>query len=149
MRLLDSRELSRLLPAETHSYPSPVPTQIVSSDEFMPAPQTAAQQRVEARIRELGAKLARRHGMSRRRFFQSAAGMAAAFVAMNEVYGALYDVSRAEAQTPEMAILGENNARLYKCDRRAALATDRVAIAKAEYEKAGAARGNLRYGYVV
>ena len=29
--------------------------------------------------------------------------MAAAFLAMNEVYGPLYDVSRAEAQTPEMA----------------------------------------------
>src|SRR6185503_5512781 len=28
---------------------------------------------------------------------------AAAFLAMNEVYGPLYDVSRAEAQTPEMA----------------------------------------------
>ncbi|MGH7354594.1 MAG: amidohydrolase family protein, partial [Candidatus Rokuibacteriota bacterium] len=47
------------------------------------------------------------------------------------------------------AILGENNARLYKYDRRAALATDRVAVAKAAYEAAGADRSNLRYGYVV
>ena len=32
--------------------------------------------------------------MSRRRFFQTAAGMAAAFVAMNDVYGPLFGVSR-------------------------------------------------------
>ena len=47
------------------------------------------------------------------------------------------------------AILGENNARLYKYDRRAALATDRVAVAKAAYEESGGQRSNLRYGYVV
>ena len=47
------------------------------------------------------------------------------------------------------AIFGENNARLYKYERRAALATDRLAALKAEYEQAGPARSNLRYGYVV
>jgi len=47
------------------------------------------------------------------------------------------------------AILGENNARLYKYERRAALATDRIAAMKEEYENAGAARSNLRYGYVI
>ena len=103
MNLLEPEELRRLLPAETHSYAAPIPTQSVSSDEFMPAAQTQAQRRVEARIRELGGALARKHGVTRRRFFQTAAGMAAAFVAMNEVYGALYDVSPAEAQTPDMA----------------------------------------------
>jgi predicted TIM-barrel fold metal-dependent hydrolase len=103
MNLLEPEELSQLLPAETHAYPAPLPTQSVSSDEFMPARQTQAQRRVETRIKELGRDLARRQGLTRRRFFQSAAGMAAAFLAMNEVYGALYDVSRAEAQTPEMA----------------------------------------------
>jgi hypothetical protein len=36
-------------------------------------------------------------------FFKTAAGMAAAFVAMNDTYGPLYDVSRAEAATAEMA----------------------------------------------
>ncbi len=46
------------------------------------------------------------------------------------------------------AILGETNARLYKYERRAALATDRLAKLKAEYEAAGAARSNLRYGYI-
>jgi uncharacterized protein len=103
MNLLDPEELSRLLPAETHSYPGPIPTQHVSSDEFMPVPQTRAQRRVEARLKTLGDGLARKHGMSRRRFFQTAAGMAAAFVAMNEVYGRLFEASEAEAQTPQMA----------------------------------------------
>jgi len=46
------------------------------------------------------------------------------------------------------AILGETNARLYKYERRAALANDRIAALKAEDEVAGGERSNLRYGYV-
>jgi hypothetical protein len=46
------------------------------------------------------------------------------------------------------AIFGENNARLYKYDKRQALATDRIAALKAEYEEHGGQRSNLRYGYV-
>ena len=103
MNLLDPEELKRLLPAETHSFPGPIPTQIVSTDEFMPVPQTRKQREVEDRLKSLGSDLAKKHGMTRRRFLQSTSGMAAAFLAMNEVYGALYDVSRAEAQTPDMA----------------------------------------------
>jgi predicted TIM-barrel fold metal-dependent hydrolase len=102
MSLLDAEELRQLFPAETHSYAAPIPTQSVSSDEFMPAPQTRAQKLVEARIKELGSDLGRQHGMTRRRFLLTTSGMAAAFLAMNEVYGALYNVSLAEAQTPEM-----------------------------------------------
>ncbi len=41
-----------LLPAETSSFPSPIPTQFVASDEFTPAPQTEKQKQVEARIYE-------------------------------------------------------------------------------------------------
>ena len=103
MGLLSDAELASLLPAETHAFAGPIPTQCVSSDEFMPVPQTRQQRRVEARLKDVGSELARRQGMTRRRFFGTAAGMAAAFMAMNEVYGALYDVTRAEAQTPEMA----------------------------------------------
>src|SRR5262249_61361597 len=103
MGLLSDRELAGLLPAETHAFAGPIPTQSVSSDEFVPVPQTRRQRRVEARVKELGETLAKRHGMTRRRFFATASGMAAAFLAMNEIYGALYDVSAAEAQTPEKA----------------------------------------------
>src|SRR5688500_9808024 len=103
MGLLSSEELKRLLPAETTAFHSPIPTQSVSSDEFMPAPQTEKQREFEARIKDYGSDLARRQGMSRRAFFKTAAGVATAFVAMNATYGALYEVSRAEAAIPEMA----------------------------------------------
>jgi uncharacterized protein len=100
---LSPEELKKLKPAETSSFPSPIPTQIVSSDEFFPQRQNKRQREVEARLKEMGNKLARKQGMSRRAFFTTAAGMAAAFVAMNEVYGQLFDVTLAEAATPEMA----------------------------------------------
>jgi len=103
MRLLSDAELKRLRPAETHAFPGPVPTQIVSSDEYFPTPQSRAQREVEARMKALGAELARKHGITRRQFFATAGGMAAAFVAMNEVYGPLFDASRAEAADKERA----------------------------------------------
>jgi uncharacterized protein len=103
MVMLTPEELARVLPAETSSFPSPVPTQIVSNDEYMPSPQTAKQKEYEARIKALGSELAKKHGITRRKFFQSASGMAAAYLAMNDVYGPLFSVSRAEAATPEMA----------------------------------------------
>src|SRR3984893_4363246 len=103
MKFLTDEQLRELLPAETSAFPSPVPTQIVSSDEYLPVPQTARQREVEARLKDLSDGLAKRQGLSRRRFFQTAAGMAASFVAMNQVFGDLFDVSAAEAATPEMA----------------------------------------------
>jgi hypothetical protein len=103
MKYLTDEMISGLLPAETSSFPSPVPTQIVSSDEFAPVPQTVRQRQVEARLIELSDRLARHQGVSRRRFFQTAAGMAASFVALNQVFGHLFDVSEAEAATPELA----------------------------------------------
>jgi len=103
MALISDAELKALAPAETAAFPGPIPTQIVSSDEYVPAPQTARQRAVEARTRALGDTLGRRQGLSRRQFFRTASGMAAAFLAMNEVYGPLFDVTRAEAQTPERA----------------------------------------------
>jgi uncharacterized protein len=100
---LSEDELRRTAPAEIASFKSPVPTQIVSNGEFNPLPQTREQQRVEARIKELAGELGRKHGMSRRRFLASSAGMAAAFLAMNEVFGRVFDVSQAEAATPGVA----------------------------------------------
>ena len=102
MSMLSPEELARLSPAES-LFPSPIPVQSVSSDEFMPSLQTARQREFEARVKEMGAAAAKRLGMSRRRFFQTAAGMATAFLAMNDTYGPLFGVSRAEAQTPERA----------------------------------------------
>ena len=100
---LSEAELKRTAPAETTSFRGPMPTQIVSNGEFVPIPQTREQQRVEARVKELAATLAPKHGMSRRRFLASSAGMAAALLAMNEVFGHIFDVSGAEAAEPGMA----------------------------------------------
>jgi len=47
MRLLCDDELKAVRPSETAAFPGPIPTQSVSSDEFMPAPQTDNQRRVE------------------------------------------------------------------------------------------------------
>jgi predicted TIM-barrel fold metal-dependent hydrolase len=103
MSMLSQKELDQLLPAESTLFPSPIPVQSVSSDEFMPAPQTPRQREFEARVKAIGTELSARFGMSRRAFFKSASGMAAAFLAMNDTYGPLFGVSRAEAQTPELA----------------------------------------------
>src|SRR5277367_4613842 len=101
MRVPTDDMISGLLPAETSSFPSPVPTQIVSSDEYLPVPQTPQQREVEARLKAMSDLLAKRQGLSRRRFFQTAAGMAASFVALNQVFGNLFDASEAEAAAPE------------------------------------------------
>ena len=103
MRFLSQDEIDRLSPAETSAFPGPIPTQIVSSDEYLPTPQTADQRQVEARLKDLGGRLAKHQGLSRRAFFRTAAGMASAFVAMNEVYGPIFQVSKAEAAMPDMA----------------------------------------------
>src|SRR3989440_4314279 len=75
---------------------SPVPTQVVSNGEYFPLPQTLQQSQVELRIAELATEASRRLGMSRRRFLASSGGMAAAFIAMNEVFGRFFDVNPLE-----------------------------------------------------
>src|SRR5215471_18931539 len=65
MKFLSDEQLRELLPAETSSFPAPVPTQIVSSDEYLPVPQTEKQREVEARLTGLSDRLARRQGLSR------------------------------------------------------------------------------------
>ena len=95
--------MSQLQPAETAAFESPVPTQVISNGEFNPLPQTPRQRQVEARIAELADANGRRLGMDRRGFLRTACGLATAFVAMNEVYGPLFSVDRAEAAQPDAA----------------------------------------------
>jgi len=103
MGMLSDEELEQLVPAWWTANPTPVPTQLVSSDEYLPIAQTDRQKQVEARLNALGDDYGRRNGLSRRHFFQTAAGMTAAFVAMNEVYGPLFGASPAEARSVELA----------------------------------------------
>jgi uncharacterized protein len=100
---LTDEELAQLTPSELVGHRTPVPTQVVSSDEYYPAPQSEKQRAVESRLLAMADDFGRKQGLDRRRFFQTAAGMAAAFVAINEVYGALFDATPAEAATPELA----------------------------------------------
>jgi hypothetical protein len=101
--LLDKHDYQKLLAAETSAYPSPIPTQEVSNGEFMPNVQNERQREFEVRLKDLGERIATKHGVSRRQFLKSLSGMAAAFVAMNEVYGNFFQVDKAEAAIPEMA----------------------------------------------
>ena len=103
MGFLTEKEIAELMPSELLPHATPIPTQIVSSDEYTPPPQSEKQKQVEARLLDLGDELGRRQGLSRREFFQTAAGMAAGFVALNETFGPVFDVTRAEAATPAMA----------------------------------------------
>src|SRR5499426_4138076 len=105
---LSSEELKRTAPAETAAFRSPIPTQVVSNGEYNPLPQSREQQRVEARIKEMADQLGQRHGLSRRSFLASAAGMAAAFIAMNEVFGSVFEVAPAEAAEPGVALARAN-----------------------------------------
>ncbi len=105
---LSARELAELSPADEVAFRSPVPTQMVSNGEFNPLPQTARQREVEARIKEMADTTGRRLGLDRRRFLRSACGMATAFIAMNQVYGRLFEVSAAEAAEPDVAAARAN-----------------------------------------
>src|SRR3954471_6851291 len=103
MRYLSDDDLRSLSPAETATLDTPIPTQMISNGEFTPLQQTAQQRAVEAEIARLCDELAPRHGMTRRQFLASSAGMSAAFLAMNTVFGPLFTTSRAEAATPGLA----------------------------------------------
>ncbi len=94
---LDGDEMRRVLPAERCGADLPVPTRVVSNGEYTPIPQTDKQRRLEARIGELSDANARRLGLPRRAFLRTGAGMATALLAMNEVFGRVFDVTEPEA----------------------------------------------------
>ena len=79
---------------------TPLPTRLVSNEEFPPLPQTRSQRRVEDRILAEAARLAPRLGLSRRDFLRSSGGMAASLLAMNAVFGRFFDVLPVEAAEP-------------------------------------------------
>ncbi|HEY7761276.1 MAG TPA: amidohydrolase family protein [Burkholderiales bacterium] len=81
----------------------PIPTRLVSNEEFPPLPQTPAQREVELRILAEAGRLAPRLGMSRREFLRTSGGMVTSFLAMNAVFGGFFDVSPVEAAEPEAA----------------------------------------------
>jgi uncharacterized protein len=84
---------------------SPIPTQVVSNEEFIPRPQNERQRQVERLTMEMGASRAKKVGMDRREFMASSMGIATAFLAMNKVYGSHWDV--AEVETFESSAIDE------------------------------------------
>jgi hypothetical protein len=75
---------------------SPVPTQVVSNEEFIPRPQSQKQKQVERLIDELGERNSKRLGMDRRMYMASSMGIATAFLANNMVFGNHWNVDEAE-----------------------------------------------------
>src|ERR1700740_1608706 len=79
---------------------SPVPTQVVSNEEFIPRPQNEKQKQVENLIDDMAQEKSKKLGMDRRAYLASAMGLATAFLAQNRVYGNYWDVNEAETLEP-------------------------------------------------
>jgi predicted TIM-barrel fold metal-dependent hydrolase len=100
---IDAKTLARLRPAEEPAFRSPLPTRMVSNGEYLPIAPTEAQQQVAAELERIATRQARHLHMERRSFLASAAGIAAGLLAMNKVYGALFQVAPSEIEQPEAA----------------------------------------------
>jgi predicted TIM-barrel fold metal-dependent hydrolase len=79
---------------------SPMPTQVVSNEEFIPRRQSEPQKHVEHLIGQMGDERAKKLGLSRRTFMASSMGLATCFLASNKVYGKVWDVDEAETWEP-------------------------------------------------
>jgi hypothetical protein len=79
---------------------SPMPTQVVSNEEFIPRRQNERQKQVEHLIGEMAEKNSKKVGLDRRAFMASSMGLATCFLASNKVYGKVWDVDDAEAFEP-------------------------------------------------
>ncbi len=92
----------RLSPGMRRGFTSetPLPTRLVSNEEFPPLPQTAAQRRVEEAVLAEAGRLAPRLGLSRRDFLRTSGGIATSLLAMNAVFGPFWDVQPVEAADP-------------------------------------------------
>jgi len=80
---------------------SPVPTQAVSNEEFVPRPQTPLQKKWESLIDEMADEKSTKLGMNRRDYLRTSMGMATAFLAANTVFGPYWEVDAAETTEPD------------------------------------------------
>lgn len=74
----------------------PVPTRVISNEEYDPIPQTGQQKRVEEQIVGEAERISKRLGLDRRQFLRTSCGTALAFAAMNSVFGPLFRVEAEE-----------------------------------------------------
>jgi len=80
---------------------SPIPTRVVSNEEFFPPPPSDEQKEFEARLFALAEEAARAQGTTRREFLRTGSGMAAALFALNQVFGNCYEVTADEVRDPK------------------------------------------------
>src|SRR5262249_11732224 len=78
----------------------PLPTRLVSNEEFPPHRTPAAQREVGQGFLAAAERLAPRVGRSRRDFLRSSGGMALSLLTMNAVFGRFFDVLPVEAADP-------------------------------------------------
>jgi len=101
---LSDEQLEHVGPAEDEPFQGPVPTRMISNGEYMPFPQTDQQRHVEFRVKELADHAAKKLNMTRRQFLGTSGGLAASFIAMNEVFGnKFFKVSAIEMFEPAAA----------------------------------------------
>jgi predicted TIM-barrel fold metal-dependent hydrolase len=94
--LLSDEQLGKCGRAYEVEDPSPIPTRLISNGEYMPVPQSQAQKRVAIEIETLAETASKKLGISRRHFLGTSGGTAAAFMAMNKVFGHFFKVDEAE-----------------------------------------------------
>jgi uncharacterized protein len=82
----------------------PLPTRLFAEGSNVPQ-QSEAMRQVEARLLQLADRFAAPLGLDRRQFLQSSCGMAAAFMALNAVFGPIFSVQTAEAADPQAAAI--------------------------------------------
>src|SRR5216683_3222816 len=76
---------------------SPMPTQAVSNEEFIPRPQSEPQKQVEQLIGEMSKVRTKKLGIDRRAFMASTMGLATCFLAQNKIFaGRVWDVDEIE-----------------------------------------------------
>jgi uncharacterized protein len=85
---------------------SPMPTQVLSNEEFIPRPQSQQQKQVEYLIGQMAEEKSKKLGMDRRTFMASAMGLATCFLASNKVWGKIWEVD--EAETLDKAAYAEH-----------------------------------------
>ncbi|MCK9540474.1 MAG: amidohydrolase [Novosphingobium sp.] len=103
MKFFSDQDRQPLTPAEASEPLTPLPVRMVASEEYLPVTQSARQREAEQRLYAIADGIAPKLGMGRRRFFQTSAGMAAGFLALNQTFGPLFSVATAEAATPGAA----------------------------------------------
>src|ERR1700746_2712831 len=92
----------------------PVPTQVISNEEYLPIPQTQQQRLLEQEIVANAERQAGYLGMDRRQFLRTSCGMALAFAAMNTVFGPFFRVEAEELF--DAAAVAENKVRFFIFD---------------------------------